>query len=140
MRSVHRPPVVAGSTRLRAIAAAVAVLAAAVAIAVVASGDRGAAEERPGPEGVALVNGEKLQSARCSDWLAAGAREREEVVAALAADTAGATPYGPATTLSQAEGHRLLERACAQPQAEHFLLYQLFTRAAGFRNGRQRLQ
>ena len=133
MRSVHRTPVVA-------IAAAAGALGAAVAIAVVTSGDGDGQPARSGPEGVALVTGEKLQSARCSDWRAAGAREREEVVAALAADTAGSTPYGPATTLSQAEGYRLLERACAQPQAEHFLLYQLFTRAAGFKNGRERLQ
>jgi hypothetical protein len=116
------------------------VLIAAVAIAVASSGGGEQVEERSGPEGVALVNGEKLQSARCSDWRAADAREREDVVAALVADTAGSTPYGPATTLSPQEGYSLLERSCAQPHARNFLLYVLFTRAAGFKNGKQRLQ
>ncbi len=108
-------------------------LAAVAVVAVFSSGDDApAGPERSGPEGVALVNGEKLQSARCSDWLAADAREREEVVEALAVDTAGSTPYGPATTLTPVEGYRLLERSCTQPHARHFLLYQLFTRAAGY--------
>ena len=116
-------------------------LAAVAAVAVFSSGDGSpGVPERSGPPGVAFVNGEKLQSARCSDWLAAGAREREEVVAALVLDTSGSTPYGPATTLSAVEGYRLLERSCAQPQARHFLLYQLFTRAAGFRRAPERLQ
>ena len=138
MRSVHGAPLV--TARARAIALAAAVLVAAVAIAIVSTAGGEKAPEQSGPNGVALVNGEKLQSARCKDWLAASAREREDVIAAMVADTAGSTPYGPATTLTPAEGYRVIERSCARPQARNFLLYILFTRAAGFRNERQRLQ
>jgi hypothetical protein len=81
-----------------------------------------------------LIGGVPLQSARCVQWNAGSAAERSQVAAALSYSVGGATPYGNGTTLSSAEAHGLFDRACASPIARHWLLYELYIRAAGFRS------
>jgi hypothetical protein len=81
-----------------------------------------------------LIGGVQLQSARCMQWNGGSAAERDRVAGALAYSVGGATPYGPGTTLSTSETHTLFDRACANPIAEHWLLYELYIRAAGFRS------
>ena len=44
------------------------------------------------------------------------------------------TSGGPATALSDTEARTLFQRTCAHPYARWFLLYELYTRAAGFRS------
>jgi hypothetical protein len=81
-----------------------------------------------------LIGGVPLQSARCEQWLAGSGAERNKVAAALAHSVGGATPYGRGTTLSTGEAQALFDRACANPIAAHWLLYELYIRAAGFRS------
>jgi hypothetical protein len=81
-----------------------------------------------------LIGGVPLQSARCVQWNAGTGAEQDSVAAALAYSVGGATPYGNGTTLSSAQAHGLFDRACANPIAQHWLLYELYIRAAGFRS------
>ena len=81
-----------------------------------------------------LIGGVPLQSAHCVQWNAGSAQERDNVAAALAYSVGGATPYGPGTTLTGSEAHSLFDRACSSPIAQHWLLYELYIRAAGFRS------
>jgi hypothetical protein len=81
-----------------------------------------------------LIGGVPLQSARCVQWNAGSAAERDRVAAALAHSVGGATPYGRGTTLSTSQAHTLFDNACASPIASHWLLYELYIRAAGFRS------
>jgi hypothetical protein len=81
-----------------------------------------------------LVKGVPLQSARCVQWNGASAAERQNVAAALSHSVGGATPYGRGTTLSTSEAQGLFDRACANPIAQHWLLYELYIRAAGMRS------
>jgi hypothetical protein len=85
------------------------------------------------PPGVALLGDQPLQSARCEQWLAAGQGERTRALDALHGVVGGPTPYGPATALTRAEAQRLFDRTCSNPIARNFLLYELYTRASGFR-------
>jgi hypothetical protein len=81
-----------------------------------------------------LIGGVPLQSAHCFQWKAGTAKERDNVAGALAYSVGGATPYGPGTTLTTSEAHSLFDRACSNPIAQHWLLYELYIRAAGFRS------
>jgi hypothetical protein len=120
------------------------VVAAALAAAVLAAGGVAAFEHagtarapRPAPAPrleTALLGGVALQQASCSDWLAAPAAQRSAAITALTAAVGGMTPSGPATTLSPAEADGLFGRWCSSPIARHFLLYELYIRAAGFRS------
>ncbi len=87
-----------------------------------------------GPAGVALVGGLPLQQARCEQWLAASQAERDRALDALHGVVGGPTPYGQATALTRAEAQRLFDRTCSNPIARNFLLYELYTRASGFRS------
>jgi hypothetical protein len=106
------------------------------AVAIVAVTSPTATPERHAGAAVysGLVRGVPLQSARCVQWNAGTAAERDRVAAALAHSVGGATPYGPGTTLSSSEAHGLFDRACASPMAKGWLLYELYIRAAGFRS------
>ena len=75
-----------------------------------------------------------LQQARCEQWNAGSSAERDNVVGALAYSVGGATPYGRGTTLAPDEARGLFARACSNPIAQHWLLYELYIRAAGFRS------
>jgi hypothetical protein len=81
-----------------------------------------------------LIAGKPLQSARCMQWNAGTGAERDRVAAALAQSVGGATPYGRGTTLTSDQAHTLFDNACASPIASHWLLYELYIRAAGFRS------
>jgi hypothetical protein len=81
-----------------------------------------------------LVGGVPLQSARCAQWNHASDDERANVAAALSHSVGGATQYGRGTTLSTGEAKGLFDRACSNPIAEHWLLYELYIRAAGMRS------
>jgi hypothetical protein len=86
------------------------------------------------PPGVALLGGLPLQQARCEQWLAGSQPERNRALDALHGVVGGPTPYGPATALTRPEAQRLLDRTCSNPIARNFLLYELYTRASGFRS------
>lgn len=88
----------------------------------------------PNAHGLALIGGMPLQQARCQEWLGATAAERERGVEALHGVVGGPTPFGRATALTSAEAERLFDRTCAMPIARNFLLYELYTRASGFRS------
>jgi hypothetical protein len=99
------------------------------------------ADDPPAPEPTApraayngLIGGVPLQQARCAQWNAGTTAERDKVVGALTYSVGGSTPYGPGTTLSSVQAHSLFERACSSPIAQHWLLYELYIRAAGFRS------
>ena len=81
-----------------------------------------------------LIGGMPLQSAHGAPGNAGSAAERDKVAGALAWSVGGATPYGPGTTLSTSEAHSLFDRACSNPIAQNWLLYELYIRAAGFRS------
>ena len=130
MQSVPAP---SGLTR-PAIAFAVSLLAAiAVALALAAIADA-PSPARAGHLYRGLIGGVPLQSAHCVQWNAGSPQERDNVAGALSYSVGGATPYGPGTTLTNAEAHTLFDRACANPIAQHWLLYELYIRAAGMRS------
>ncbi|MEA2375954.1 MAG: hypothetical protein QOF55_919 [Thermoleophilaceae bacterium] len=133
MQSVPAPFGLSG--RRAAAAALVAALLAAAAIAAVllAAPGPAAAPARPASHVYdGLIGGVPLQSARCVQWSAGTAAERDKVAAALSYSVGGATPYGNGTTLSSSQAHTLFDNACASPIAQHWLLYELYIRAAGF--------
>jgi hypothetical protein len=80
------------------------------------------------------VGGLPLQQARCEQWLAASQSERDRALDALHGVVGGPTPYGQATALTRPEAQRLFDRGCSNPIARNFLLYELYTRASGFRS------
>ena len=114
---------------------ALAVLAAtgAVAAGTVALTGSGPAE-RAAPSGPVLLNGLPLQSANCAAWWAAPEGDRTSVIQALSRSIGGSTPYGRGTTLPDARVHRLFDTVCAPTFTSHFLLYEIYIRAAGFRS------
>jgi hypothetical protein len=80
------------------------------------------------------VGGLPLQQARCEQWLGASQSERDRAMDALHGVVGGPTPYGQATALTRPEAQRLFDRTCSNPIARNFLLYELYTRASGFRS------
>jgi hypothetical protein len=119
----------------RRLALALAALAAAggIAAGVVALTGTGAGE-RALPAGPVLLAGAALQSADCTRWWAAGEAQRMAAIQALTRSIGGPTPYGPGTTLPDARVHRLFDQVCTPTFASHFLLYEIYVRAAGFRS------
>jgi hypothetical protein len=83
---------------------------------------------------LALLGGRPLQQARCAQWLTASTPQRTAAIAALHGVVGGPTSWGPATALSPTEATTLFQRTCAHGYARNFLLYELYTRAAGFRS------
>jgi hypothetical protein len=139
VQSVPAPPLVARPGRRALVAALLA--SAAVFAATASTSDTHAPAPRPHAASRAydgLIGGVALQSARCVQWNAGTSAERDKVAGALAYSVGGATPYGPGTTLSSGEAHSLFDRACARPIAQHWLLYELYIRAAGFHSYQQR--
>jgi hypothetical protein len=136
VQSVHathliRPQARAGGRALLVLGAAA--ICAALLAALLNLG-HGRTAPPPNTHGLALIGGMPLQQARCAQWLGASATERERGVEALHAVVGGPTPFGQATALTGAEAERLFDRTCANPIARNFLLYELYTRAAGFRS------
>ena len=121
MQSVPRPLLIA--------AIAVATLAAALLAA--SAVDRGGAAP-PRSRALVVVSGRSLQQARCSQWRAASPAQRRALTRVLAATVGGPSGNARGTTLPGDRAAALLDRACASPIARHFLLYELYTRAAAF--------
>ena len=144
MRPVRATPGLAGRRRLVAAAAVFGVAVALVGAASLARTDPPApaparTSARPaGPRGVAMIGGEKLQSARCRQWRGASRAEKDAVVATLARVVGGPTPYGRASILPERAAHELFDRACSRYYARGFLLYEMYTRAAAFHETPQR--
>jgi hypothetical protein len=128
VHAVHAPNL----TRVPAWAAALA-SAALLALAMLPHAHHRAVQPRA-PSWVALIGGMPLQQARCEQWLGAPQSERGRALDALQGVVGGPTPFGRATALTPAEGERLFDRTCANPIARNFLLYELYTRASGFRS------
>jgi hypothetical protein len=129
MQSVHAPDLT------RAVPLALlAALACALALAIALPHAQRSPAGPRAPSWVALVGGQPLQQARCAQWLAAPGSERQRALKALHGVVGGPTPFGRATALTSAEAERLFDRTCANPIARSFLLYELYTRASGFRS------
>jgi hypothetical protein len=90
--------------------------------------------ERAAPAAPVTLDGVRLQSANCERWWAASEAERGRAVDALSRSIGGPTPYGPGTTLPDARVHALFDRVCAPTFTRHFLLYEIYIRAAGFKS------
>lgn len=86
------------------------------------------------PSRAGLINGHGLQRADCTDWNAGTAAERKAVLGTLRRSVGGGTGYGPAVTLSDPAAVSLFDRTCSGPFARGWLLYSLYTRAAGFQS------
>jgi hypothetical protein len=120
-------------TRAPALALLAALACAALLVLTVPQAHRHAAGPHA-PAWVALIGGMPLQQARCEQWLGAPQSERARALDALQGVVGGPTPFGRATALTPAEGERLFDRTCSNPIARNFLLYELYTRASGFRS------
>ena len=109
------------------------VVAGALAVALVAASavDRGGAAP-PEQARLVVVHGRSLQSARCSQWRAASPAQRRALTQVLAATVGGPSGGARGTTLPADRAAALFDHACASPVARHFLLYELYTRAAAF--------
>jgi len=126
-------PVRVWAPRRVLVAIAALAVAGAVAAGVVALAASGPAE-RVAPSGPVLLHGLPLQSANCAAWWAAGEGERVAVIHALTRSIGGPTPYGPGTTLPDGRVHRLFDTVCTPTFTSHFLLYEIYVRAAGFKS------
>jgi hypothetical protein len=131
VHSVHAPYLTGVPTRVALVACAAA-LAIAIALPLPHHATRPAGPRAP--SWVALIGGLPLQQARCAQWLGASRSERGRALNALHGVVGGPTPFGQATALTGAEAERLFDRTCANPIARNFLLYELYTRASGFRS------
>ena len=74
--------------------------------------------------------GKRLQSATCRDWREASPQARESAVDRLEAVVAG--PRKEGNTLPDDVAYTTLDARCEPHFARGFLLYELYTRAAGF--------
>ena len=130
MHALHAPHLTRAPAWLVALASA-----ALLSLALVAQTHHASRPAGPrAPSWVALIGGMPLQQARCEQWLGAPQSERDRALDALQGIVGGPTPFGRATALTPAEGERLFDRTCANPIARNFLLYELYTRASGFRS------
>jgi hypothetical protein len=133
MQSVPAPTRLTLGTRRARGVVLLALLATGVAIAAALPAAPGPAAQHSASYN-GLIGGLPLQSARCVQWNAGTGSERDAVAAALSKSVGGATTYGRGTTLTTAQAHTLFDNACASPIAQHWLLYELYIRAAGFRS------
>jgi hypothetical protein len=108
---------------------AVAVLALALALALPGclGGDDG---DAPPPQAGPLGASAKLQSSTCTDWRRASLRERMLTVDRLEEVVAG--PRNVGHTLADDRAYDILDSRCENSYARGFLLYEIYTRAAGF--------
>jgi hypothetical protein len=118
----------------RAWIALVAIVVAGAATAGVLALARGGTERAAPPVLPARIDGVSLQSANCTNWWAGSEAERGRAIDGLTRSIGGATPYGPGTTLPDARVHALFDRVCAPRFTSHFLLYEIYIRAAGFKS------
>ena len=129
MRTVPQPHLIAAA------GGALAVLGVVLAVAL-STGGGGVAAPRAASR-PALLGGVPLQRARCAQWRAGGPAQRLAVVRALAQTVGGPSGNARGTTLPDADALGLFDEACASRVARHFLLYEIYIRAAGFRSLRR---
>jgi hypothetical protein len=75
-----------------------------------------------------------LQSANCLEWRAIDRDRRIATIHALTKAVGGPTNGGRGATLSDARAYRLFQRVCRNTFTSHFLLYEMYNRAAGFKS------
>jgi hypothetical protein len=126
VRAVPKPHLIAAAAAVAAVLAAAALL--------LPRGDHARPARPPAPTRVALIGGSTLQSARCAQWRSGTLAQQRAIVRALAATVGGPSGNARGTTLSEPEAFGLLNRACANPVARHFVLYEIYIRAAGFKS------
>jgi hypothetical protein len=72
----------------------------------------------------------------CEDWNRGGVDTRGAIVEELRLFSGGPVTgegvEGTGPVLEDEQAYELFERRCEEPVAEHFLLYKLYTHAAGF--------
>jgi hypothetical protein len=122
VRALPRPHLIVAA------AAAVAMAVAAVVL-IGAGGDR---PQRPAAVRPALIGGAPLQRARCAQWRTGTPAQQRAIVRALAASVGGPSGSARGTTLREPDALALFDNACASSVARHFLLYEIYIRAAGF--------
>lgn len=127
--------------RLLGVAVAGALALVLVLVLVLARGSDGGGKTAPVRHaamgaGPALIGGHALQQADCTDWLGGSAKQRSEIIAAVTGAAGGAAPgYGNGATLPAVRARSMFDTTCGGPAAQHWLLYELYNRAAGFRGG-----
>jgi hypothetical protein len=89
-------------------------------------GDGSAPPEQAGPLGEQA----RLQSSTCTEWRHASLRERYLTVDRLEEVVAGPRKVG--RTLPDQRAYDIIDARCANRYARGFLLYEIYTRAAGF--------
>jgi hypothetical protein len=76
-----------------------------------------------------------LQSANCIEWRAIDRDRRIATIHALTKAVGQPTTGGRrGATLPDGRAYRLFQRVCANTFTSHFLLYEMYNRAAGFRS------
>jgi hypothetical protein len=111
--------------RRRAVAAAAAVLA-----AVAAAGCGGSKAHGPPPKPLP-----SLQSANCIEWRAIDRDRRIATIQAITRVVGGpVNGGGRGATLSDERAYRLFQNVCRNTFASHFLLYEMYNRAAAFKS------
>jgi hypothetical protein len=119
----------------RLLLALAALVAAAGVTAGVVALTAGGTAERAAPAGPALLAGKPLQSANCTAWWTASPAEQNAAVATLTRSIGGRTTGGAVgTTLPADRVHRLFDRVCTPSFTSHFLLYEIYIRAAGLKS------
>jgi hypothetical protein len=110
---------------------AVAVAAAAAALATVGAAGCGGSKAH-GPPAKALAS---LQSANCVEWRAIDRGRRIATIHALTRAVGGpVSSGGHGATLSDERAYRLFQNVCRNTFASHFLLYEMYNRAAAFKS------
>jgi hypothetical protein len=127
-------PLRARVPRRLALVLAALVVAGAVAAGAIALTSGEAARPAAPPIAAVRLDGAPLQSANCERWWAASEAQRGRAIGALSRSIGGSTAYGPGTTLPDARVHALFDRVCAPTFTRHFLLYEIYIRAAGFKS------
>ena len=106
---------------------ALAVLALALFLPGCLGGEDG---EAPPPQAGPLGASANLQSSTCADWRRASLPERTLTVDRLEEVVAGPRKVG--RTLPNDRAYRIIDARCENSYARGFLLYEIYTRAAGF--------
>lgn len=113
---------------------------AAVTMALVISACGGSEVEQPSLGGASnpIAPG-SLGKLTCGDWSRGTVDTRSAIVEELRGFAGGPVTgegvEGTGPVLEDEQAYELFQRRCEEPYAEHFLLYKLYTHAAGFAGG-----
>ena len=116
-------------------------LAAAVAMLALASCGGSEVEQREVGGGSSAIAPGSLGKLTCDDWNRGSLDTRGAIVEELRNFSGGPVTgegfEGTGPVLEDEQAYELFERRCEQPYAEHFVLFKLYTHAAGFAGGPQ---